>query len=99
MVESVKIDKQGQTLYFDEFDGSDERGFKISVKVSNCTDRFIWVGVNSKNCSYNFMGAEHNDSTGTYDLTVSNIGVYDGITLVVIQENTGYQRSHLGIPG
>ena len=78
VVESVKIDKQGQTLYFDEFDGSDERGFKISVKVSNCTDRFIWVGVNSKNCSYNFMGAEHNDSTGTYDLTVSNIGVYDG---------------------
>ena len=78
VVESVKIDKQGQTLYFDEFDGSAERGFKISVKVSNCTDRFIWVGVNSKNCSYNFMGAEHNDSTGTYDLTVSNIGMYDG---------------------
>ena len=24
------------------------------------------------------MGAEHNDSTRTYDLTVSNIGVYDG---------------------
>ena len=78
VVESVKIDKQGQTLYFDEFDGSAERGFKISVKVSNCTDRFIWVGVNSKNCSYNFMGAEHNDLTGTYDLTVSNIGMYDG---------------------
>ena len=77
VVESVKIDKQGQTLYFDEFDGSYERGFKISVKVSNCTDRFIWVGVNSKNYS-DLTGAEYNDSTGTYDLTVSNIGVYDG---------------------
>ena len=77
VVESVKIDKQGQTLYFDEFDGSDERGFKISVKVSNCTDRHIWVGVNSKNYS-DLTGAEYNASTGTYDLTVSNIGMFDG---------------------
>ena len=76
VVESVKIDKQGQTLYFDEFDGSDERGFKISVKVSNCTDRHIWVGVNSKNYS-DLTGAEYNASTGTYDLTVSSIGMYD----------------------
>lgn len=77
VVESVKIDKQGQTLYFDEFDGSDERGFKISVKVSNCTDRYIWVGVNSKNYS-DLTGADYNASTGTYDLTVSNIGMFDG---------------------
>ena len=76
VVESVKIDKQGQTLYFDEFDGSYERGFKISVKVSNCTDSSIWVGVNSKNYS-DLTGAEYNASTGTYDLTVSNIGVFD----------------------
>ena len=76
VVESVKIDKQGQTLYFDEFDGSAERGFKISVKVSNCTDRYIWVGVNSKNYS-KLTGAEYNASTGTYDLTVSSIGMYD----------------------
>ena len=77
VVESVKIDKQGQTLYFDEFDGSAERGFKISVKVSNCTDSSIWVGVNSKNYS-KLIGAEYNASTGTYDLTVSNIGMFDG---------------------